>query len=278
MATTDLDKLQGSWAITAIEADGQELAVDTLQGAKVEVRGTTFKSFSMGATYEGRITLDATKKPKRFDLLFTAGPETGNKNLGIYRLVGDRWTICLATRGTRRPPSFATKPNTGLALETLEREGARGGRAANAKGGGKGAKRPRPPLAADERAAAEGPVTELEGNWQMVAATFNGAPMDESAVKWCKRMTHGSLTTVVAGPQTMLKARFSLDRSKKPNAIDYVNLGGGKDAGKSQLGIMELASGVLKICMAAPGKPRPGEFGSTRGDGRSFTTWKLIEE
>lgn len=30
------------------------------------------------------------------------------------------WTICLATRGNRRPKTFATKAGTGLALETLE--------------------------------------------------------------------------------------------------------------------------------------------------------------
>jgi len=275
MATTDLEKLQGSWVVTAMEADGQQLAAETLAGAKVVVRGSKFKSLSMGATYEGTISLDATKKPKTFDLRFTAGPEKGNCNLGIYRLDDDGWTICLATRGTKRPVAFATKPNTGMALETLEREGARGRRAAGKAKTRPAARSKDRAAEADEKAAAEGPVTELEGNWQMLAATFNGAPMDDSAVKWCKRMTRGSLTTVVAGPQTFLKARFSLDRSKKPNAIDYMNLGG-RDAGKSQLGIMELGGDLLKICMASPGKPRPTDFVSKPGDDRSYTTWKLI--
>ena len=43
------------------------------------------------------------------------------RNRGIYTLDGDTWTICLATRGDARPRSFATRPDTGYALETLER-------------------------------------------------------------------------------------------------------------------------------------------------------------
>jgi uncharacterized protein (TIGR03067 family) len=72
----------------------------------------------------------------------------------------------------------------------------------------------------------------------------------------------------------MLKAQFTLDTSKDPNAIDYVNLHGG-NKGKSQLGIFELSGKELKICISAPGKPRPADFSSKRGDGRNYTSWQL---
>jgi uncharacterized protein (TIGR03067 family) len=101
----------------------------------------------------------------------------------------------------------------------------------------------------------------LQGTWTVTA-------------KWCQRITRGDVTTVLAGPQVMLKARFTLDASRTPKAIDYVNLEG-PQARKPQAGIFELTGATLRICMSAPGKPRPGEFASKAGDGRSFTSWRL---
>ena len=58
-----------------------------------------------------------------------------------------------------------------------------------------------------------------------------------------------------------------------PAAIDYVNLHGGVK-GKAQAGIYELAGDSLKICMAAPGQPRPKTFESHPKDGGSYTRWR----
>ena len=110
----------------------------------------------------------------------------------------------------------------------------------------------------------------------MVAAVFNGAVMAETMVKWCRRITRGHTTSVVAGPQVMLKAAFTLDESRVPQEIDYVNLEGA-NARKRQAGIVEMNEGILRICMSAPGKPRPREFASKPGDGRSYTTWRLVK-
>ena len=104
----------------------------------------------------------------------------------------------------------------------------------------------------------------------------DGVGLDKKRVTWCKRITRGHVTTVVAGPQVFLKASFTLDPSKKPNAIDYVNLEGAS-AGTSQAGIFELSGKALTICMSAPGRPRPADFSSTSGDGRSYTTWRPVK-
>jgi uncharacterized protein (TIGR03067 family) len=254
----DLDKLQGIWNITFLEADGQHLARSALEGSQITISKNRFKSVGMGATYEGTVEVNEHSKPKSLDLLFTAGPEKGNRNLGIYKLSGDKWTLCLATRGSVRPREFASESGSGFALETLER-----GQAVQ--------KSKKPKSKAD--AAPSGPPTEIEGEWAMVSAVFNGAPMEESAVKWCKRITRGDITSVVAGPQVFLKARFTLDRSKSPNFIDYVNLVG-SSKGKPQAGIFELQDNVLRICVAAPENDRPSDFSSQPGDGRSYTVWR----
>lgn len=244
-------------------------------GSMIVIKGNTFTSVGMGATYEGTIELDQLRKPKAVDLLFAVGHAAGTRNLGIYKLDGETWTICLATRGSERPERFATKPGTGLALETLERGGVvhktNGSRARSRNAAG----RSRAGAVAESHAAQSGVVTELEGEWAMTAGVLNGAVLGPDMVKWCQRITRGDVTSVVAGPQVMLKARFTLDHSQKPAGVDYVNLEG-TNKGKSQAGIYELRGGTLSICMAAPGRPRPTSFSSKAGDGRSYTTWRKV--
>src|SRR5262249_52465462 len=161
--------------------------------------------------------------------------EKGNRNLGIYKLDNDVWTICLATRGEKRPRKFATDAGSGIALEILER-----GRPSKAKA------KPRSKASAVPDTPTDSTPTEIEGEWAMVSAVFNGAPMEDNMVQWCKRVTTGNVTTVLAGPQTMLKASFTLHA---PNVIDYVNLAGAAK-GKPQEGIYQLSGGTLKICMS----------------------------
>ncbi len=189
---TDLDKLQGTWDVSSLEADGQRMPATVFNGAKIVIKGTKFRSIGMGATYEGSVELDSSTKPKAFDLLFTAGHARGHRNVGIYKLNGDKWTICLATRGNQRPRKFATAAGTGFTLETLER-----GTVASQKT--KKKSRRTGTLSSSEAAAQHnftpsGSATELEGEWAMVSAVFNGVAMDQSMVKWCKRITRGSLT------------------------------------------------------------------------------------
>jgi uncharacterized protein (TIGR03067 family) len=280
---TDLDRIQGSWHVTALESDGAAVPRPAFDRAHLAVKGKAFTSKGMGAVYTGTIELKSSTKPKSLDLIFASGPQKGTRNLGIYTLERDRWVICLATRGTKRPGKFATKPETGLALETLERgappkqaklkaePAPKTAPAKPAKGvAARAAKEP----AAKAPAAPSTPPSPIEGEWMMISGVFDGKPLAENMVAWCKRITRGDVTTVMAGPQTMLKARFTLNASAHPGAIDYMNLDG-THKGKPQAGIYDLSYGILRICVSAPGQPRPDVFVSKPGDGRSFTTWRL---
>jgi len=249
----DLKLLQGTWTVAALEVDGQPVAAPG--DAYVVIEGSRFASTGMGAEYEGTLELDASASPPRIDMRFDKGPEKGNTNLGIYRLEGDSWTLCLATRGTLRPATFESTPGSGIAVETLVR-----GKAA-------------PKLRRSKAPAASGPATEFEGEWQMLSGVMDGKAMDASAVQWVKRVTRGNQTVVAAGPQTMLKVEFTFDPSTSPANIDYLNLHG-PAKGKRQAGIYRFEGDVLTVCTAAPGAPRPGEFASAPGDGRTLTTWK----
>src|SRR5208283_985983 len=118
----DLDLLQGSWSITSLEIEGQELPASMLANCRIVIKGDRFVSTGMSAVYEGTVLLDPSATPRQLNMTFDAGPEKGNTNLGIYELEGDHWMLCLATRGTVRPPAFAATPGTGFALETLARD------------------------------------------------------------------------------------------------------------------------------------------------------------
>jgi len=182
----------------SFESDGRKMPADTFDGSMIVIKGSAFTSAGMGATYEGTVELDQAKKPKTLDLLFTVGHAAGTRNLGIYKLDGDQWTICLATRGSNRPTGFATRPGTGFALETLARgDAARKARKAKPQPA-RAASRATKGAVAERDAAQSGAPTALEGEWAMVAGVLNGAALGPDMVKWCQRITRGDVTTVVA--------------------------------------------------------------------------------
>jgi uncharacterized protein (TIGR03067 family) len=261
----DLDLLQGSWTVTTLEMDGQATPATMLGEARIVVEGNRFTSTGMGAEYEGTLALDPSAHPPRLDMHFDAGPEKGNTNLGIYQLMGDTWKLCLATRGTVRPKSFTATPGSGFAVETLARESPTAAR--KAKG--------RAPKKSAPATPASGPVTEFEGEWSMLSGVMDGKAMDPSILHWVKRVTRGNQTTVVAGPQTMLKVEFTFDSAPTPQTIDYVNLAGVRK-GTAQQGIYKFEGDVLTVCIAAAGAARPREFQSVAGDGRTLTVWKRL--
>jgi uncharacterized protein (TIGR03067 family) len=252
----EIDFLQGTWHINRLEVDGQAMASDMLSGARIEVRGERFKSTGMGAVYEGTIELNASANPKQITMRFDAGPEKGNANLGIYKLEGDSWQLCLATQGSVRPAKFATAPGTGFALETLVR--------------GKIEKAIPKPAASPKPG---GPKTEFEGQWRMISGVMDGTPMKQSDVQWVRRITTGDETTIQAGSQTLMKMTFTNDASTSPPTMDYAHTAGAHK-GKRQQAIYRFDGNRLTVCAAAPGSPRPKTFESRRGDGRSLTVWE----
>jgi uncharacterized protein (TIGR03067 family) len=254
--------LEGTWHVATLEVDGQQMPAGMLGEARIVVEGDRFQSLGMGAIYEGTMNLDSSANPQTLDMTFTAGPEKGNTNLGIYELAGDDWKLCLATRGGGRPKRFAAEPGTGHALETL--------------------KRGKPALAAAASAAApaaaapvsSGPATELEGEWSMVSGFMDGHPIEGSMVKYGKRVTRGNQTTVQFGGQVFMKATFSLDSAKSPREIDFVHTQG-MHAGKTQLGIYECDGKRLRLSSATPGQPRPADFEPRKDDGKTVAEWKF---
>ena len=256
----DLEKLQGAWNIVELEMDGHAVPGAAQMAAKIEIRGDNFNTTGMGAVYEGKIVLDSKARPRTLDMLFTAGPEKGNTNYGIYELSGDVWRICLSTRGPARPAGFTTKPRTGQALEVLHRGG--------------GATQVSPERAMPYFDGVDfKTVPELEGEWVMVSCKLNGENIDNRMLKSGRRVVEGCETSVYFGPQLYTKAKVTVDKSVEPLAIDYYNTAG-ISAGQKQSGIYQIKEEKLTLCLAPAGCARPVKFESVPGDGKTFAVWR----
>jgi uncharacterized protein (TIGR03067 family) len=246
----DIDRLQGTWDIVELEIEGQKMPAGASQGSRIVINGDRFTTVSMGASYEGAVELDGSKRPRTIDLIFTDGPEKGNRSLGIYELKRDTWKLCLTLTGKVRPKEFATSPKSGLALETLKRAGTDEGPTMSALPGD--------------------PVPELEGEWTMVSCVRDGVPLDEAMVRYGKRVDAHNEVKVSFGPQVIFKAKYTAQSGQDPKTIDFHSAGG------LQLGIYELSGETLRVCYGAPGQARPEGYDTAPGDGRTMAVWKRI--
>ena len=126
---------------------------------------------------------------------------------------------------------------------------------------------------AEDNPAIKKDMAQLQGEWSMVSGTADGQPMPDEMRKQMKRVCKGDEITVTAGGQLFLKAKVTIDPSRKPKTIDY-EMTEGFTKGKKQLGIYELDGDTFKSCFGAPGAERPKDFTSQPGDMRTSSVWK----
>jgi uncharacterized protein (TIGR03067 family) len=251
---SDIDSLQGDWHVISLEVDGMQVGAPAFHTAQITLRGDRFVSTGMGADYQGTVELDETAVPKWFTLRFDSGPEQGNANFGIYELSGDLWRICLAMKGSLRPTKFATAPGAGIALEVLRRG------PASAPAG--------PAPAPGSEGVPFEPAPELQGEWRMLSGSLDGHPLDKRMINIGRRIVNGSETKVTFGDYLHSQGQYTVDRTQTPHGIDIHNTGGAV-----QLGIYEHTGETLRLSIAATGAPRPTDFSSSKGDGRTVVSW-----
>lgn len=112
-AQTELKALVGKWKAVAMEAGGQELPKESVPDFTFTV-GAGGKSVAKTPQHDDKavITVDPKKDPKRIDNLHESGASKGKKQYGIYKLEGDKWTVCMTLPGVEasaRPKDFSTK-------------------------------------------------------------------------------------------------------------------------------------------------------------------------
>jgi uncharacterized protein (TIGR03067 family) len=116
----DLKKMAGTWKTTLHEADGKTATKDEIEKTqgKLVVKADKYDVFfGDKAIDEGTIKLDASKKPRQIDAI----TKKGGTMKGIYKIDGDKMTVCFAQPGKDRPTEFKTQKGTGQMLLGYER-------------------------------------------------------------------------------------------------------------------------------------------------------------
>ena len=269
-----LRSMEGKWAFRSLEVDGQAMPASMLGASFLLIDGDRFRMESPEATYEGIFVIDVEPSPHTIDIDFVEGPEAGNRCEGLFELEQDRFRICLGLAGSARPKTFATAPGSGHALEELVR--VESARPAGVEGGTAPAPRAKPAAAADASGfdAPLSPTLEkLQGEWIPLELITAGVPLQESYLLFGSRTHSGAETKVVFGGQTMVHAKLRIDEDASPTQVDYLNLAG-QGKGQISFGLFRWENGDAVFCMAAPGAPRPSDFTSAKGSGRTLSRWK----
>ena len=126
---------------------------------------------------------------------------------------------------------------------------------------------------AEDDQAVKKDLALLQGEWTMVSGSADGQPMPEEMRKQMKRICKGDEATTTMAGTVFIKAKITLDPSKKPKTIDY-QMTDGFTKGKKQLGIYEVDGDTFKACFGKPDAERPTDFTSKPGDGRTLSVWK----
>jgi uncharacterized protein (TIGR03067 family) len=119
----ELKKHQGTWIATSSVHDDQAAPEAIVRSIKRIVTDDHVVWERNGKRFAGtKFELDPTREPKSIDLIPDGGPKRGEHVLGIYKLEGDKLTICTASPGQPRPKQFKAGKGSGCTLQTFQRE------------------------------------------------------------------------------------------------------------------------------------------------------------
>jgi uncharacterized protein (TIGR03067 family) len=125
----------------------------------------------------------------------------------------------------------------------------------------------------DPKEAVKKELANLQGEWSMVSAQQDGQEASKDLIKCSKRVCKDDELTVTMDDRLYMKAKITIDPSKKPKTIDY-KVTEGFNKGKMLLGIYEVDGDSVKFCFSRPDKERPTDFTADTGSGRTASVWK----
>ena len=115
----DLKALQGTWVLTAMEANGIEVPPAKLQGTEMTIKDDQYIVKVKDREFKVTLKLDPTKDPKEIDMIFQEGANKEKVHKGIYKIEKDEFKLCRGLNPDQeRPNQFGTWPNTNVFMAT----------------------------------------------------------------------------------------------------------------------------------------------------------------
>src|SRR5262249_14523903 len=108
--TDDLKTMQGAWKSSLVNGG------DKATGGKFVLQGDKYKLELDGFSVEGAVKLDPTARPKQIDLTLK-----NNFPKAIYKIEGDKMTLCVDVGGGPRPSEFRAQPDARQLLLECQR-------------------------------------------------------------------------------------------------------------------------------------------------------------
>jgi uncharacterized protein (TIGR03067 family) len=157
-ATTDLDRVQGTWRVVSSQVGDERASEDEVKKRKVTVKGNvmTYDYGTGDPKQVGTIKLDP--KMKYLDWNVTS-PEAGTM-LAVYDISGDDWKIGFGNDGLVRPRRWVIGKDDVAWLLVLKREKASGVGRKDAEAG--------------QETALQKEWKRLAGTWKAVAYESDG--------------------------------------------------------------------------------------------------------
>jgi uncharacterized protein (TIGR03067 family) len=121
----DLEALQGGWRLVEFrtsEGGAATREVGPREGVapppELAIAGDRLRLYGIDV---GRLTIDATRRPRGMDWRIDPRIKDGGLSLGIYKIEGARLTVCLAKPGGPRPADFTAPRGSNRELTIYDR-------------------------------------------------------------------------------------------------------------------------------------------------------------
>ena len=239
-AAADAEGIQGTWTAVSAEQDGKEAPAEAIKDFTLIVTADKLTFNPTGENRQSSYKLDPSKTPKEIELTPLDGPAKGKPMKNIYRLDGDRLTLCLQNGDGAAPAEFATKADSGLRLLVLKR---------------RPADKPK-----DDREA-------VQGTWVAVSGEAGGTKLTPSQLEaFLLVITPDQL---VFGPNFFrdLRASYKLDPTKTPKEIELTSLDGAAKW-KAMKDLYRMDGDRLTLCIQYDDRyPAPTEFATKPDSG-----------